>query len=317
MQRYQFTSVERILSKFNRDFRGIAIQEDDAIEWIGEALGFMEYPTALESCVTLLPVRNHEAVIPQHLKYVVQIVKSNRSVHIEDIRILEEEIPVEEEPGCTDCGGFVSNLVPVDSQGFLIGDYDVAYYRPLFDNARPEVRELKFSPVKLSNHTFFDSVVCQLPGMEELYSSCVDEYTINQNKLRFSFKNGYVAVAYLKVPTDERDYPMVPDDVVASTAITYYLGWKVKEMECWNHREGACQLAEKAERKWNEYVLEFNNNTAMPSSVDDYQDMMVSTKYIVPRENTYYGYFGALGHAEQRPYNDPDNRNNRFYRLRR
>ena len=41
-QKFSYTSVNTILSKFNRDLRGNDISESDIIEWIGEALGFMK-----------------------------------------------------------------------------------------------------------------------------------------------------------------------------------------------------------------------------------------------------------------------------------
>ncbi len=313
MAKYQFTSVERVLAKFERDFRGVDIHEGDAIEWIGEALGFMEYPAALEPCVVILPVKNYQASIPENLKYIVQMVKSNRAIHLDDITTLETEVPVEEEgEDCRDCGGFVSNLVPVDSQGYLIGDYEVAYYRPFFDKITPEVKDLKFSPIRPSSNTFFHSVVCSFPGMQDLYKACNYEYALEQGRILFNFKNGYVALSFLRVMTDKRGYPMVPDDTEALTAINYYLGWKTKERECWNHREGACQLAEKAESKWNDYIAMFNNHAFMPTTLDDYQDILEGTKYLIPNDRKYYSNFSTLNHAEVRKYADPDNRNTYF-----
>jgi hypothetical protein len=36
MQKFQFVSADTILAKYSRDFRGLDINVDDAIEWIEE-----------------------------------------------------------------------------------------------------------------------------------------------------------------------------------------------------------------------------------------------------------------------------------------
>ena len=57
-----------------------------------------------------------------------------------------------------------------------------------------------------------------------LYNSSSDEYTIaggfpNMN-LRFSFKEGQIALAYLRTVIDpETQYPVIPDDIKFITAI--------------------------------------------------------------------------------------------------
>ncbi len=143
--------------------------------------------------------------------------------------------------------------------------------------------------------------------MENLYSSCQDEYTIVQDQLRFSFKEGFVALAYLRQVTDEETgYPMIPDDESAKAAITYYLAWKFKQREAYNHREGAAQLSVDAEQHWLKYIKQFKAKTKMPSTIDDLEDLKNESNYIIPRRRRYDNFFGKLGTAEQRPFNNPN-----------
>jgi hypothetical protein len=207
-------------------------------------------------------------------------------------------------------------MVLLDCQGEMIADPEVGYYRPYFDLqyeylgwVHSKSFRTKFTPVRLANHTFFNTLVCQNEASNGLYNNTnylADEYTIVEDQLRFSFKEGLVAVAYLRSKVDlETGYPMVPDDESAKAAITYYLGWKVKEREAWNHREGAMQIAQIAEARWLKYIKQFRNKAKMPWGTDEYEDLMEQGNYLLPRNKRYYGFFGKLGRAEDRIFNDP------------
>jgi hypothetical protein len=320
-QRFQYVTVDTILSKYLRDFKGNELNEDDAIEWIGEALGHMKMSSSSEEAIAFLEVKNYQATLPNGLQYIIQVAKNNTwSPTKKDTctpkAIIEEINPLSQE-ACNGCLGDSSNLVLLNCQGEIIGDSEVAYYRPYFDLqyeylgwVHSKSFRTKFTPVRLSNHSFFNTLVCQDETTKGLYNNSDnlnDEYTIVEDQLRFSFKEGLVALAYLRTRVDhETGYPMVPDDESAKAAITYYLGWKVKEREAWNHREGAMQIAQVAEARWLKYIKQFKNKAKMPWGVDDYQDLMEQSNYLLPRSKRYYGFFGKLGKAEDRIFNDPN-----------
>lgn len=320
MQKYQYTSIDTILAKYHRDFRGLSILETDAIEWIGEALDGIKTATASSEGIAFLEVENYQAPLPNGLHYIVQIAKhakwTKRNPDCCTTQVIVEELTT----GCTSCGGD-NNLVPVDCHGKLLGDLDVAYYRPYFDLqyeytawANSNYNKNKWIPVRLSNDTFFNTLVCKTDDTEGLYHSDRLEYTIVDDQIRFNFKEGFIAVAYLKQKTDPATgYPMIPDDISAKSAITYYIAWKIKEREAFSHREGALQLAQIAEQHWLKYAKQFKNKAKMPSTVDDYQDLMDQGNYLIPSRNRYYGFFGKLNTPENRNFNDPDRRNRRYY----
>ena len=321
MQKFQYITVDTILAKYSRDFKGNSINESDAIEWIGEALGFMKVASASEEAVAFLEVKDYVAPIPIGLHYIIQIGKDNQWTANDSTNVCTvNQLLCELDPlpctkstcddGCTSGCGCHSCNPPIvtDCQGNLIGPYDFAYYRPKFDlhwEYDPFYRSMKYShrysPVRLANNSFYNSLVCHVEEWECLDGACRDEYTIVQNFLKFNFKEGMVAVAYKRQMIDQiTGYPMVPDDESAKAAITYYLGWKMKEAEMWNHREGAVGLAERAEQKWLKYVKQFKSKAKMPTGVDDYQDLMEQSLYLVPRHDSYYGFFGNLNYPEDR-----------------
>lgn len=343
MAKYQFISLDTILAKYHRDFRGLGINEGDAIEWIGEALGLAKTYSNSEEAIAYMEVKNYQAEMPNGLHHIIQIAKSNRwTLNNKEecsagiiVESLGPDLP------CTDCDGEIVEIdydnddeiceetplttvintqlpiVTVDCNGDIINDYDVAYYRPFFDLqyeylgwAHRTFSGNAFSPVKLANHTFFNSLVCTVPGMEGLYQSCQDEYTIIGNStLRFSFKDGFVAVAYTRQVTDpETGYPMIPDDESVKSAITYYLAWKFKQREAYNHREGAMQLSKDAEQQWLKYIKQFKAKSKMPQSVDDLESMKNESSYLLPRRRRFDNFFGKLGTEESRDFNTPSRR---------
>ena len=322
MQKYQYTSVDTILAKHYRDLRGIEINESDAIEWIGEALGFMKMPNIQEEAIAFIEVKNYQCQIPNGLHYIIQIGLDNDSVNFNSANVLENLRPQTE---CIENGGDPP-LVVQDCQGNIQGDYAVTHFRPYFDlqyeyfnwNRSSTYRE-RYSPVRLANHTFFNTLVCQDEGCDvdakSPYLNCDrnEEYTIVGDQLRFSFKEGIICVAYARQKVDaETGYPMVPDDESCKAAIKYYISWRIFERMCYLGRANACQLSEREEQRWLKYVNQFKNKTYMPTGVDQYQNLMEQSRYLIPRFNRYYGFFGKLGKKEDRPFNNPDRRNKRY-----
>jgi len=213
--------------------------------------------------------------------------------------------------------------VCLDEYGNLIEGTEYAYYRPYFDLQyeyldwmHSNVRRTSFTPVKLADHTFFNSVVCQEEDdrIQHLYNSCNDEYTVVQKtrKLRFSFKKGFVAVAFTRQMIDEATgYPMVPDNQYCLNAIEYYLKWKTMERHFYLGREGSQAKMMYAEDKWEKYIHRFKNHSKMPMGVDDFEDLKNQSNYLIPRGNMYDNYFGSLSDSEPKTYTHPKSNYNR------
>lgn len=312
MSNIQFTTVDRMFAKFSRELRGTDINESDVIEWIGEALGFMKMPELQEQAVAFIKVENFEACIPDGFQGVLQLARYHER---HDIEVCEKDIELD--ISCPDCCG--TDIVDV-----VLGRKD--YYRPYFDmqwqyipwTVSKYYKEY-FTPIRLANHNLFNSIVFK----EKHYSEdCCgeDEYTIEgmvEKVIRTSFKEGVVALSYLKAATDpETGYPLIPDHIQHISAINYYVRWKIAEYLAWNGREGFANLAQENERLWLRYIKQAKNYTKMPKSLDQYQNLLEESHHLIPRHKRYYNFFGKLGRAEDKRYNDPNYRNNRRYYAR-
>ena len=309
----QYTSIDRIFAKLYRDLPLDNISEDNVIEWCGEALDFIGVMAVSEEAVHFTEVQNHQCKIPVGLQNIIQI-GLNMCDKIGDDSfcpkvVAEEMIPDNSGPDVP---------VALNCQGEPVNAYELAYYRPFFDfrseyfDWRNSYHYKKYSPVRAATGTGIDRIVCQERD-EVNYGG--HEYSVVQGQyLRFSFREGIVAIAHNRNITDpETGYPMIPDNISCITAITKYITMKLLERESYARREGSLPLLQKAEADWQWYCRQAGNEGFGLKGIDDFQNFLDQRSYILPDNSHYYTFFGNLGKPEQRKYNDPDGRN-RSYR---
>lgn len=331
--RYTYTSIDRIFSKLTRDL-GSDFDETSVVEWAGEALEFIGAEKSYEEAVCFAEVKDHQTLIPKGLHNIIQIARhltwtktgtdDNTFCPNTVLSSISEDNPADNPPTIP---------VVIDCMGMPITDYDLAYYRPFFDLKfeyelwrNCSIYRLLFTPVRLATHSFFNSLVCTeltdfdngLNVNNRLYTNEQDEYTIIQKKiLRFSFKEGMVAIAYNRQSLDEETgYPLIPDHISYTTAITKYCTMKQFEREFYAGREGAQGKLQKAELDWQWYCKQAGNVDKMPYGIDEHQNLLEQRSYLIPRHNRYYNFFGNMARPEHRRFNDPDYRNRGNYLFR-
>jgi len=328
-RKFQYVSADRILSKIYRDLGIEEISETDVIEWLGEALEGIGAITIYEEAVAFVEVENHHADIPCGLHSIMQIARNNHWCKTDKdvcpanvlLDCTTEQISNPSGCGCrpiktSSCG------VPLDCQGHIIGDVEIAYYRPYFDLkyeyegwSNSNIFRLQYTPVRLSNHSFFNSIVCD-DRDNKIYHNVQDEYTIAGDRLRFSFKDGFVAIAYHRQVVDpETGYPMIPDDYSVITAITMYITMKYMGRMWYTGRDGYADKYQKSEQDWQWYCKQAGNTLLMTYGEDEHQKQLDGRKQMIPNHNKYFGYFGRLGMPESNAWKGAD-RNRDNFRLR-
>jgi len=336
MSMLNYVTIDRVFSKLNRDLKGTELNESDVIEWIGEALEFLEVPQVLVEDVKFLKVKDYHAEIPDNLHMITQIAKRIEYPFI-DTNELEDNCPSPQEESSCYTG---DENFDCDSDLVSICDSDISQYEHMPDNytlaflnaeetkyldslalnqldldwtytiwTSSEYYKRNFTPVRLATGTFFNSLVCKEKD-KSLYLTCDYEYTVvgqTEKRLRFNFIDGDVAISYLKNSVDkETGYPLIPDNISYITAIVYFIRWKIAEMYDWAGREGWAVKAEKAEAKWLKYCRQAKNNMKMPKTLDEHQNLLEQTHYLIPDHNKYYGFFGNLGKRKLRNFNTLD-----------
>jgi hypothetical protein len=317
-KKYKYVSLDRIFSKVLRDFdyRG---NEGDVVEWCGEALEFVGAPSYYEEAVAFIEVKNHQGELPVWLHSITQIARDNQWVKVPE-RCVTPKAVVEtlDKPYCKKSMVWSeedSEYVLLDCDGNFIYDYEVAYYRPYFDLKylhdlwrNTSLYKGRFTPVRPSTNTFGHSLLA-IDGQD--CNSCKDEYTIIQNSiLRFSFKEGMVAVAYTRQVVDKvTGYPLVPDNISYTTAISYYIMMKAAQRDFEKGRAGAEARLTRYERDWQWYCQQAGNADMMLHGVDEHQDFLDQRQRLLPQNNQYSSFFGNLSNPEVRVWNDPNGNN--------
>lgn len=320
----KFISVDRIFSKLSRDLTD-EFSEDDVIEQIGEALEFIGTPRLYEETVAFVEVVNNQCDVPKGTHSIIQIGRNNRWTGIKNTvdcitpTVLQAECKVQKVvPDCSDCLSILDDAVWIDCNGKPIVDYDLAYYRPYFDlqmeyygwsNSR-YYRE-HFTPVLLNSSTLFNSLICssEEDNLAYISNKFKDEYTIiERSKLRFSFREGQVAIAFNKQMIDKQTgYPLIPDSISHITAITTYIALKRAEKDFDSGRQGSESRVKYWNEKWDWYCGQASNNDKMLVGIDEHENFRRQRQYMLPRDN-YYNFFGRMNESEDRVWN-----NNRFY----
>lgn len=315
----KYTSISRIFAKLYRDLPLDNIDEDDVIEWAGEALEAINSVSVDEEAIYFAEVKDHQCKLPSGLQTIIQVALN----HCDNVgndafcpKAVAEEIAVEP----------LGPALPVilDCKGQPAQDYEVAYYRPFFDLQHEYLGWInsahyqKYTPIRLATGTGLDGLICSKDEKDIPYGT--QEYRVIQGQyLRFTFREGIVAIAYTRNVTDpETGYPMIPDDYSTTTAITKYITMKLMEREFYANREGSTGKLQKAEQDWQWYCKQAGNKYFIPNGIDEHQNLLDQRGYMLPNNRKYYNFFGNLGKAENRSFNDPDgrNRSHRFF-LRR
>lgn len=331
----KYVSLGRILAKLDRDYGLEGISEVDVIEWIGEALEFIGAVTQYEEATAFIEVKNHQACLPNGFHAIIQLARNRCHNHNDGIcptdvfacKPFDSTTLLSPEAAVPDLNSQLPDQpVALDIFGMPIQEYDLAYYRPYFD-LKWEYNQWRdspishkcFTPIRLANNTFFNTIVCDTRQHDKLAGHSndgwEDEYTIVQGELlRFSFQHGQIALAYLRQYVDPvTGYPMIPDVVEFTTAITEYINMKLQKRGFYKHREGNDKTMQVAEASWQWYCRQARNNAMMLKGVDQFENYMQQRNYLLPQRNAYYGFFGRLGKAESKRYNNPDVRNKYNY----
>lgn len=301
MTSLQYQPIDRILAKLHRDLpSSFNIEEDDVIEWIGEALEGIGAYSELSEKVYFLQVENYRCTIPSFAKYIVQISKHSS---IEELPLkkclakINQELVVEQT---------INPCFPVliDCQSGLIGDYDIAYYRPYFSLdvdygvwLSSNTHRRKWEVLKNTQNTTFDSV-----GNKDfnLYRHSTHEYKVEAPILRFSFEKGIVAITLAQSKLDDKGLPMIPDSYMYSNAIKTYIILRLMEKDFYAGREGSSNKLNRAEAEWQFYCRGAGNESIMTRTVDEYDSMRHLSQQMIPQ--TTSNYFGNLGNIDQRNY---------------
>lgn len=291
MQRFEFTTLDRVLATVQRNLKEEDVAQENLVEWAGEALETLYRKGSLEECVMIALVENYSVTMPRGFKYISGILKNiNYTGYNQDSCITPKDIfeITEEDKSCGDINALTCFMsVGNDYDTVLRKDPTHTLYQiplPFLDVPfsfgywyASHTCQRNFTRVYLSDSKFFKTKVLhsefKLP--EHFCEGARPEYTLVGNTIKFNFEKGQVAISYSKIPIDpESGWPLVPDEQAYINAIFYYIKWKLSEMYSWTGRQGFGNEGEKAFILWEKYAAKARVKTIKIRTRDEMDSIL-------------------------------------------
>ena len=103
------------------------------------------------------------------------------------------------------------------------------------------------------------------------HSSC--DFNVNFNKITTAFRYGVIDIQYLAFATDDRGYPLVPDDVSFRDALFWKIAYHVSMRKPELMANQRMQDMEYCRQMWNKYCVQARAEANMPDL-----DMLIRLK---------------------------------------
>lgn len=125
-------------------------------------------------------------------------------------------------------------------------------------------------------------------------------YTVSAGYIKTNVREGYLMIAYTKIPTDDNGYPMIPDNVSFMEAIYWYITMKLLYPD-WQQGRIRDMVYFDARSSWNYYRKQAYGEAMMPNT-DELESIKNAWLRIVPELNEHANFFSTTG-QEQIIYN--------------
>jgi len=299
MSQVKLTSIERVISGIYRDLKPvIELNENDMIEWAGEALEHIGAYGQLEEKVINLTVSDYRALVPSGLKEIVQIAYKFTEGAVTTTPMLTTADPCITcddpcgEPDCPSCATVCENAGTLITNARLF----LEYYKPNSFRATGYYYD-NYRPLRKASGPFTTPFTNDCTTCTDINQTCDQEYRLDWPYIKTSFKDGYICVAYVGQPLDERGFPLIPDEVSYIEAIKRYITYKVKYSEfLQGHLPGNIYI--KLEDDWHWYCKQARNKMNMPNTIDDLQNLKDQHIRLLPKPHRYHRFFGHLHSME-------------------
>lgn len=204
---YKNISIKTVIAKVIRDL-GIdnqSIPYHDYIEWIADALKHIGSYYQFEEIENVIEISNYTGVLPCDFYKLVRLrIGCNKSINSTNVNHDDNTYT----RIIANSGGDFSKLTPKEQA--IIANPASPQLTTYHKNTTSEVR--------LNKHLF--------GNIYNNYQTCND-YNIQGNVINVGFESGYVTIQYLRIPTDDEGFPLIPDDVSYSEAFFWYIAYHI------------------------------------------------------------------------------------------
>ena len=296
-------SLERVISGIYRDLKPLEeVQENDLVEWAGEALDYIGAYPQYQEVVDYVTVEGHLATIPCGLHKIVSIAyktgggdSSGCAIKISSSDS-DTSTCVSSTCNCgesTDpCSNTSTTTDTIVTQTQQLIDYHLQYRF-----TKTSYFYQNYKPLRLASSNFAISKTAHCEDCINISATCKEEYSVADPYIKTSFKTGELCIAYLKQPVDDKGWPMIPEEVSYIEAVKRYIIYKMKYSEMIAGKFPA-NLFTKLEDDWHWYCQQARGKAYMPDTIDKMQNLLEQRQRLLPAVNRYYGFFGKLADKE-------------------
>jgi len=227
--------LDRVIDKIVRDLGLTDVPFADFIEWFADALLHIGAYPQFEEKTGTIRIENYEGILPDDL---YKLITLNDSTEVKEgsggfyggtfIKALEEN--------CIS----LDELSPYERYKYLIPGMS-----------------------KIENNLNYSQLTNQLSHSMDL-SPAGREYRINHNKITTGFEYGFIEIEYLAFPTDERGWPLVPDDVSFRDALFWKAAYHISMRNPKSLANPRMQDMEYCRQMWNKYCTQARASANRP-----------------------------------------------------
>lgn len=169
-----------------------------------------------------------------------------------------------------------------------------------------------WTPMRVSTDTAFISYYCN--ESDDYNRDSEHTYSLNNGIIHTSFKTGEVVLEYLGNPTDDRGYPMLPDNIKYIKACQAYIAKKVlmkKQIQGKSINPNVINSIEQ-DSAW--YIGAADTAARIPT-MDEFESWKNNFLKLIPDINSHSSAFRGDGYMERR-FNNSNNDSNSSNRRR-
>lgn len=273
MRQFNFVSIKSVLSSLEDTMASVHWDEGSILENAYTAVAKIGIYQQYEEDVYFTLVEDHKACLP------VGIVQINQIAYKKDLTLPKDEIEEYERILGIDNEEYMQNS-SLAVQAFLNS-------KKYGDN---------WGIMRLATNKFANAVHCK--DCVNFYATCNEEYSVHPDgTITTSFKEGYLCIAYLRMPVDEDGYIMIPDNEEYKDAIRIYLLARIWESRMNAKEEGAMGMHQYYLRRWSTAKAKAMADVRMPDLAEMENLKNVAVR-LLPKFNRFAGGFGNLNSQE-------------------
>lgn len=253
---YKYTSINDVLAKIYRDSGSPDyINWKDMMEWAGEALD----------------------KIGAHLQYRRRITGdlNNPNLIITDYKA---KLP---------CDFFRLEQLAINGQAAY---YAGNTFQHLMDGSCCSniVPDSRYEDLFVDN---FGNLFTNLGEQKDLDFYKRYTYDINDNYITTNTKDGTICMAYIAIPLDDNNFPLIPDEDSYKEAVTKYCIMKMDYIS-WRTGRISNDIFKHSEREWFWYCAQAKGRASMPS-LDKLELIKRRWVKLIPEINQHFVFFKA------------------------